>query len=90
MNKFYLGGDVSKGYCDFIILDENKKTAIKNFQLDDTAKGHHLLSSVLIEFVSAHPGCAIFAGVESPVVMRTIGLRAYGNFRIDWRFLLPG
>jgi transposase len=65
MNKFYLGGDVSKGYCDFIILDENKKTALKNFQLDDTAKGHHLLSSVLVDFAAEHPGCAIFAGLES-------------------------
>lgn len=65
MNKFYLGGDVSKGYCDFIILDENKKTALKNFQLDDTAKGHYLLSSVVIDFATEHPSCAIFAGVES-------------------------
>lgn len=65
MNNFYLGGDVSKGYCDFIILNEDKKTALKNFQLDDTAKGHHLLSNVLIDFVTEHPGCAIIAGVES-------------------------
>jgi transposase len=65
MNKFYLGGDVSKGYCDFIILDENKKTALKSFQLDDTAKGHHFLNSVLIDFAAGHPGCAILAGVES-------------------------
>jgi transposase len=65
MNKFYLGGDVSKGYCDFIILDENKKTALKSFQLDDTSKGHHFLNSVLIDFAAGHPGCAILAGVES-------------------------
>lgn len=65
MKNLYLGGDVSKGYCDFIILDENKKTALKSFQLDDTSKGHHLLSRVLIDFASEHPGCSIFAGVES-------------------------
>ncbi len=65
MNNFYLGGDVSKGYCDFIILDEEKKTALKSFQLDDTAKGHHLLSNVLIGFASEHPTCKITAGVES-------------------------
>ncbi|MHB9013360.1 MAG: IS110 family RNA-guided transposase [Ignavibacteriaceae bacterium] len=65
MNNFYLGGDVSKGYCDFIILDEEKKTALKSFQLDDTAKGHHLLSNVLIGFASEHPLCKIIAGVES-------------------------
>jgi len=65
MNNYYLGGDVSKGYCDFIILDEEKKTALKNFQLDDTAKGHHLLNNVLLDFTSAHPGCKIIAGVES-------------------------
>ncbi len=65
MNKFYLGGDVSKGYCDFIILDENKTTVLKSFQLDDTSKGHYLLNSILIEFASKHPDCKIFAGVES-------------------------
>ncbi|MHB9013860.1 MAG: IS110 family RNA-guided transposase [Ignavibacteriaceae bacterium] len=65
MNNFYLGGDVSKGYCDFIILDEEKKTALKSFQLDDTAKGHHLLSNVLIGFASEHPLCKIISGVES-------------------------
>jgi transposase len=65
MNNFYLGGDVSKGYCDFIILDEGRKTALKNFQLDDTAKGHHLLNNVLIDFASEHPDCKIIAGVES-------------------------
>jgi transposase len=65
MNNFYLGGDVSKGYCDFIILDEEKKTALKSFQLDDTAKGHHLLNNILIDFVSEHPDSVILAGVES-------------------------
>ena len=65
MNNFYLGGDVSKGYCDFIILDEEKKTALKSFQLDDTAKGHHPLSNVLKGFASEHPLCKIIAGVES-------------------------
>jgi transposase len=65
MNNFYLGGDVSKGYCDFLILSEDKKTALKNFQLDDTAKGHHQLSSILIDFSTKHPDSVILAGVES-------------------------
>jgi transposase len=65
MNNFYLGGDVSKGYSDFIILREDKKTALKNFQLDDTAKGHHQLNSILIDFSSKHPDSVIIAGVES-------------------------
>ena len=36
MQTFYLGIDVSKGYADFIILNNQKKVVLENFQLDDT------------------------------------------------------
>jgi len=65
VENFYLGNDVSKGYGDFIMLDQEKKTAIKHFQLYDNAKGHYLLEQRLIDFCSEHPGCKIVAGVES-------------------------
>lgn len=63
--NYYLGGDVSKGYCDFIILDDAKKVVEPNFQLDDTPSGHQELNRVLEEFREKHPYTPIYAAVES-------------------------
>jgi len=63
--KYFLGGDVSKGYCDWIILNENKKVVFENFQLDDTFYGHCQLHDVLEEQFHKHPGLELFAAVES-------------------------
>lgn len=63
--NYYLGIDVSKGYADFIILDKNKKTMENNFQLDDTFEGHNQLYKIISGFIAKHPGCEIFAGLES-------------------------
>lgn len=65
MNTYYLGADVSKGYSDFVMLDEEKKVVDKNFQLDDTHDGHEKLTRYLEIFVSAHPDSTIHAAVES-------------------------
>ena len=43
MKSFYLGIDVSKGYADFVIINQQKKTVVENFQLDDTFDGHSRL-----------------------------------------------
>ena len=63
--SYYLGGDVSKGYCDFVILSETKKIAEPNFQLDDTPKGHQELCRILKKFGKKHPYADIYAAVES-------------------------
>jgi transposase len=65
MENFYLGGDVSKGYCDFVILDKTKKFVLKNFQLDDTHTGHKQLKEILTDFISDQKSCNIYAAVES-------------------------
>lgn len=65
MQSFYLGGDVSKGYSDFVILNAQKQTVMKNFQLDDTFDGHCQLYSILDRFMKDHQGAALFAAVES-------------------------
>lgn len=65
MNNFYLGCDVSKGYADFTIINEDKQTALDSFQFDDTADGHRQLCIVLDEFVREHPGSVIYSAVES-------------------------
>ncbi len=51
MSNYYLGIDASKGYADFIILDDSKKPLAPGFQLDDTAEGHHTLTTRLFRAV---------------------------------------
>ena len=65
MQKFYLGIDVSKGYADFIILNNKKQTALENFQLDDTFNGHCQLYDRLNNFFEKHPEAIIYSAVES-------------------------
>lgn len=65
MNNFYLGCDASKGFADFIVINEDKQTSLDSFQLDDTALGHQQLCNTLDEFVNKHPGCVIYSAVES-------------------------
>lgn len=63
--QFFLGGDVSKGYSDFVIIDQQKQLVQENFQLDDTVDGHSLLYNQLYEFFSKHPDAELNAAVES-------------------------
>lgn len=48
---FFLGCDVSKGYCDFEFLNEKIVPVMRGFQLDDTRQGHQRLCGILDEFV---------------------------------------
>lgn len=64
-NAYYLGGDASKGYCDFVILNQAKEVVEDNFQLDDTFEGHQALCKVLEEFFPKHPDAVLYAGFES-------------------------
>lgn len=64
-NNFYLGGDASKGYCDFVIVGASKQTVESNFQLDDTPDGHKFLEKVLCKFFSRYPAAILHAGLES-------------------------
>lgn len=64
--RYYVGIDVSKGYADFVILDEKMEVVIKNFQLDDTYKGHCHLKKILKERVaSTAEDIKIYSAVES-------------------------
>ncbi|MFO7789681.1 MAG: transposase [Bacteroidales bacterium] len=63
--KFYLGGDVSKGYADWIILSENKKPMSDNFQLDDTYDGHCKLYAILKSYFDKYPDLEMYSAVES-------------------------
>jgi transposase len=65
MRKFYLGIDASKGYSDFIILNQNKQPMMENIQLDDTFEGHCRLYEMLDGFLEDHPESMLYTGVES-------------------------
>lgn len=65
MQTFYMGCDVSKGYADFVILDEKMNCIEENFQLDDTASGHAELSRRLSMFFEKHPSATLCSAVES-------------------------
>lgn len=63
--SYYLGGDASKGYCDFVIVNPSKKVVEPNFQLCDTVAGHQSLQKVLHRFVDRHTVKTLYAGLES-------------------------
>lgn len=65
MNNFYLGCDASKGFADFIIINEAKQVVLESFQLDDTAMGHQQLSNLLNQFCKSHIDSTIYSAVES-------------------------
>ena len=65
MEKYYLGLDISKGYADAVILDDNKQIVEPNFQLDDTFDGHCLLYQKLEAFFKSHPDSIVYSAVES-------------------------
>lgn len=65
MKSFYLGIDVSKGYADFVIIDQHKKTVVENFQLDDTFEGHSQMYEIVNRFLADHPQATLYAAVES-------------------------
>jgi transposase len=65
MESFYLGIDVSKGYSDFVIINEKKQPVVESFQLDDTFESHNRLYGILQEFLDQRPKATLHAAVES-------------------------
>jgi len=65
MKSFYLGIDVSKGYADFVIINQQKQPVAQNFQLDDTFDGHNQLHEIIGRFLAGQPKATIYAAVES-------------------------
>jgi transposase len=63
--KSFLGIDVSKGYADFALLNEQKQPLIKSFQLDDTPDGHSKLGEFIRELLKNNPEMMLLAAVES-------------------------
>ena len=83
MKCYYLGCDVSKGYADFIVLDEKKREVISVFQLDDIPEGHSCLREILIELVSSCSNSRVYAGVESTGGLENNWMRMMLNLRSE-------
>lgn len=75
----YLGIDVSKGYGDFILLDQKKNKLEEVFQLDDNRQGHDILKTVLQEQIEKHHLNMLYCAVEST-----------GGFENNWYSTLIG
>jgi len=63
--KAFLGIDVSKGYADFTLLDQNRKQLEESFQLDDTRSGHNALKRVLQKSIERYKINEMYCAVES-------------------------
>ncbi len=63
--NYYLGIDVSKGYADFVMINQNKKIVETGFQLDDTFDGHQKLFNYFANFFKQHKDTTLHAAVES-------------------------
>ena len=78
-NVAYLGVDVSKGYADFILLNQKKEIIEKGFQLDDNYKGHSKIKELLKTFCTNHRLEEIQCAVEST-----------GGYENNWYNFLKG
>ena len=54
-----MGIDVSKGYADFLLLDQNKKVIEETFQLQDNGTGRKKLTELLEDWLSGDVLCCI-------------------------------
>jgi len=75
----YLGIDVSKGYADFVLLDQNKTKLEEVFQMDDTRTGHDSLKKLLESQMKQHQISMLYCAVEST-----------GGFENNWYSSLIG
>ena len=72
----YLGCDVSKGYCDFLLLDGSEKVLEQTFTLTDDKAGRSTLK-LLIENI-----------LETKVTTLYCGLESTGGYENNWYRLL--
>jgi transposase len=79
MTSFYMGIDVSKGYADFVIINQQKRPVMENFQLDDTFHGHSQLYEILERFLTEQQKSTLYVAMEST-----------GGFENNWYHALTG
>ena len=74
----FLGIDVSKGYADFILIDNNKSVIEKFFRLNDALEDRKKLGELIDQWLSNGLAC-VFCGVEST-----------GGYENNWYNYLQG
>ncbi len=77
-NEIYLGIDVSKGYADFILLNQKGVILEESFRLIDNQEGHKELFK-LIEYWIKKWNAILYCGVEST-----------GGYENNWYAVLKG
>jgi transposase len=85
--KGYLGIDVSKGYADFLLLNQNKQVLEKAFQLDDNKFGRAKLSELINQWFSSgleelHCGLESTGGYENNWYSHLQNLARHKNLRV--------
>lgn len=65
IQHWYIGIDVSKGYGDFLMLDENRSTIDKAYKLPDSPGGHEKLLKKIQILLDTSEDVRIQVGVES-------------------------
>lgn len=83
MKTAYLGIDVSKGYADFVLIDQSLDVLSDPLQFDDTLQGHQRCEQWLSACIQTHKLTQIKAAVES-----TGGLE--NNWLAGFKKFLPG
>ena len=78
VKEIFLGIDVSKGYADFIPLDDKGESIEKSFQLTDNNAGHKQLTTLIKQWLD-DGAKSIYCGVEST-----------GGYENNWYYLLKG
>lgn len=78
MRKGFLGIDVSKGYADFLLLDERKRKIEETFVLEDNSEGRKQLKALIERWLSQGIE-QLYCGVEST-----------GGYENNWYYLLKG
>ena len=74
----FLGIDVSKGYADFVLMDNGKSVIEKSFRLNDTRKDYKQLGELIDKWLASGLE-TIFCGVEST-----------GGYENNWYNYLQG
>jgi len=72
----FLGIDVSKGYADFLLLDQRKQVMEESFQLQDNKAGRGQLGELIAKWVSVGLE-TLYCGVEST-----------GGYENNWYYYL--
>ena len=79
----YLGIDVSKGYADCTVMNQDKRILEESFQLGDTFAGHTQLFSILAKYYAADEHVIFHAGVESTGGYENNWYNSLMNFQKD-------